>query len=83
MNTAAIGERIHYWRDGANEADFVVERGSKLVGIEVETGRDRSSGLIAFRERYEGSRTILVGPGGTPLADFLAHPAGHWVAPEK
>ncbi len=84
VNTAAIGERIYYWRDDPNEVDFVIERGPKLAGVEVKTGRDRSSsrGLTAFRERYERSRTILVGPGGMPLADFLAHPAGHWVAPE-
>ena len=84
MNTAAIGERIHYWRDDAHEVDFVIERGPKLAAVEVKTGRDRSSGrgLTAFRRRYERGRTVLVGPGGIPLADFLAHPAGHWVAPE-
>ena len=84
VNTAMIGERIRYWRDDAHEVDFVIERGPKLAAAEVKTGRDRSSGrgLAAFRQRYERSRTVLVGPGGIPLADFLAHPAGHWVAPE-
>ena len=62
----------------------MIERGPKLAAVELKTGRDRSSGrgLTAFRRRYERGRTVLVGPGGIPLADFLAHPAGHWVAPE-
>lgn len=84
VNTADIGERVHYWRDDAHEVDFVIERGPKLAAVEVKTGRDRSSGrgLAAFRQRYEHARTVLVGPGGMSLADFLAHPAGHWVVPD-
>ena len=84
VNTGGIGLRVHYWRDDANEVDFVIERGPKLAAVEVKTGRDRSSGrgLTAFRQRYEQSRTVLVGPGGISLAGFLAEPAGHWVAPD-
>ena len=84
VNTAGIGERIHYWRDDAHEVDFVIERGPKLAAVEVKTGRDRSSGrgLAAFRRRYEHARTVLVGPGGLSLADFLAQPTGYWVAPD-
>ncbi len=82
VNTGEIGLRVHYWRDDAHEVDFVIERGPKLAAV--KTGRDRSSGraLAAFRQRYERARTVLVGPGGLSLADFLSHPAGHWVAPE-
>lgn len=84
INTGGIGLRVHYWRDDAHEVDFVIERGPKLAAVEVKTGRDRSSGrgLAAFRRRYGHARTVLVGPGGISLADFLAQPAGHWVAPE-
>lgn len=84
VNTKATGLRVHYWRDDAHEVDFVIERGPKLAAVEVKTGRDRSSGrgLAAFRRRHEHARTVLVGPGGMPLADFLAQPAGHWVAPD-
>lgn len=85
INTGGIGLRVHYWRDDAHEVDFVIERGPKLAAIEVKTGRDRSSGrgLAAFRGRYEHARTVLVGPGGMSLADFLARPAGYWVAPDE
>ena len=84
VNTGRTGMRFHYWRDDANEVDFVIERGPKLAAVEVKTGRDRSSGrgLTAFRQRYERSRTVLVGPGGISLAEFFAQPAGHWVAPD-
>lgn len=84
LNTRAIGERVFYWRDGEDEVDFVVERGPFLAAIEVKTGRSghRHRGLLAFTKRYPRARAVLVGPGETPLSDFLSVPAGYWVAPE-
>ena len=85
VNTGGIGLRVHYWRDDAHEVDFVIARGPKLAGVEVKTGRDRSSGrgLAAFQRRYEHARTVHVGPGGVSLADFLGQPAAYWVAPDE
>lgn len=85
LNTREIGERVHYWRDGALEVDFVVERGLKLAAIEV-TVRKRGTGhrgLAAFRERYPHAREVLVGPDGESLEDFLSVPAGYWVEPDR
>lgn len=84
LNTRAIGERVYYWRDGEDEVDFVVERGPFLAAIEVKTGRSghRHRGLLAFSKRYPRARAVLVGPGETPLSDFLSVPAGYWVSPE-
>lgn len=84
LNTCGIGERVFYWRDGEDEVDFVVERGPFLAAIEVKTGRSghRHRGLLAFSKRFPRARAVLVGPGETPLSDFLSVPAGYWVAPE-
>ena len=84
VNTAASDIRVRYWRDGVREVDFVLQRGPKLVAIEVKSGPPRrtdSRGLDAFAVRFGGSaslRTLLVGAGGVPLNEFLTAPAATW-----
>ena len=83
-NTAASNVRLHYWRRGSHEVDFVLQRGPRLVAIEVKSGsaRRRATALPGIREferQYRPRRSLLVGEGGIPLAEFLAAPAGHWL----
>lgn len=65
--------QLYYWRDGSNEVDFVLKKGSRLLAIEVKTGDrgGRQRGLEAFSEVYKPHREILVGDKGMPLVDFL------------
>ena len=83
-NTAASDIRVRYWRDGAREVDFVLQRGPKLVAIEVKSGPPRrtdSQTLDAFAIRFRGSATVrclLVGSGGVPFNEFLTAPAAAW-----
>ena len=83
-NTAALDIRVLYWRDGAREVDFVLQRGPKLVAIEVKSGparRTDTGALDGFAARF-GRRTrlrcLLVGSGGIPLNEFLSAPAATW-----
>jgi len=64
---------IFYWRDRNREVDFVLRRGKALVAIEVKTGRRKTAlpGMDAFVKRFKRIRSILVGPGGMPLEEFL------------
>ena len=80
FNTAASDIRIHYWRDGALEVDFVLQRGARTVAIEVKSGAKRMSlgGLDEFERRFSPRRSLLVGEGGVPLNEFLTVPADHW-----
>ena len=83
-NTAASDIRVRYWRDGPREVDFVLQRGPKLVAIEVKSGPPRrtdSQTLDAFAIRFRGSATVrclLVGSGGVPFNEFLTAPAAAW-----
>ena len=82
LNTATSDVRLHYWRDGSHEVDFVLHRGPRVVAIEVKSGPRRGAlrGLETFAERFRPQRSLLVGEGGdVPLHEFLAAPAGHWV----
>ena len=66
--------QLYYWRDGSDEVDFVLKKGSRLLAIEVKTG-DRGNGhrgLEAFAKEFKPHRKILVGDKGRPLVDFLS-----------
>ena len=80
INTATSDIRLHHWRDGPHEVDFVLQRGPRVVAIEVKSGPRRGAltGLETFRERFGPRRLLLVGDGGVPLYEFLAAPAGQW-----
>ena len=83
-NTASLDIRVLYWKDSAREVDFALQRGPKLVAIEVRSGparRTDSRALDAFATRFGGSATLrclLVGSDSIPLNEFRAAPAATW-----
>lgn len=79
-NTATPECRIHYWRDGTHEVDFVLERGQRLVAIEVKSGSvpNKLAGMDAFVNNFGDCRRLMIGDGGIPLAELLSYPAEHW-----
>jgi predicted AAA+ superfamily ATPase len=80
-NTAFDGCDIHYWRESSDEVDFVLTNGRNLIAIEVKSGTSfiQPKGLKIFQNKYQDTRVLLVGEGGTPLTEFLAHPASYWL----
>ena len=81
INTGSPEIRVNYWRDrGGVEVDFVLERGRRLVLLEVKSnGRGNGSrGREAFLARYAVERSLRVGGEGIPLEEFLSVPAGRW-----
>ena len=83
-NTATLDIRLLYWRDGPREVDFILQRGPKLVAIEVKSRPSRrtdSQGLDAFAKRFRRTaavRCLLVGSEGIPLNEFFSAPAATW-----
>ena len=80
LNSASSNVRLHYWRDSPFEVDFVLQRGERVVAIEVKSGREPGDmmGLEEFKRRFQPHRSFLVGTGGTPLHEFLSVPAAEW-----
>ena len=79
LNTRQGTMRIHYWRDRGAEVDFVLQRGRRLLGIEVKSGLSRRiKGLTAFQDAFPNARTMVAGPDGVPIDEFLSVPADHW-----
>jgi len=82
VNTGAQdGVEVTYWRDRDREVDFVLQRGSKVVGLEVTSGRRKNAvpGLGAFGQRFDKATTLLVGGQGIALEDLLSRPASAWL----
>ena len=81
VNTASPSAAVRYWRDRGHEVDFVLKRGPQVVGIEVKSGKTPAAlvGLREFERRFQPRATVVVGPAGVPLHDFLSLPAGHWL----
>ena len=79
-NTATPNIGVYYWRESPYEVDFVIQRGPKLVAIEVKSGSGRvnARGKAEFETRFRPGRWLLVGAEGIPLNEFLLAPAGEW-----
>ena len=80
FNTATDNIRLYYWRDGSQEVDFVLQRGTQTIAIEVKSGLNTKPvrGMAKFEQRFSPSRSLLVGEDGIPLDEFLTVPAPDW-----
>ena len=82
VNTSAgTPVEVTYWRERNQEVDFVLQRGSECVAIEVKSGRRRESlpGMAAFARAFSPKKMLLVGTQGIPLEEFLSQPASYWL----
>lgn len=73
VRAARLGHiTLGYWREGADEVDFVMQRAGRVVGVEVKSGRMRgAAGIQAFQKKVKPDKVLLVGGGGIPYEDFL------------
>ncbi len=63
---------LHYWRERNEEVDFVIERKGKVIGLEVKSGTAGStSGMTAFKKKFNPDKILLIGNAGLPWQDFL------------
>lgn len=70
----AVSERynLRYWREGNNEVDFILEKGDKVIGLEVKSGASAGNvGMGIFNEKFHPDKMLLVGTGGIPYEYFL------------
>jgi predicted AAA+ superfamily ATPase len=63
---------LFYWREGNLEVDFVLQKGHKIIGIEVKSGRNKlSTGIPEFVKRFNPTKVFLVVREGVAIEDFL------------
>ncbi len=64
---------VYYWNNGSYEVDYVIEKGDKLIAIEVKSGQDSSNkGLALFEQEFHPHRLFLIGTDGIPFENFLS-----------
>lgn len=73
FNYAAMERfNLYYWREKSDEVDFIIERGGKIIGIEVKSGRRTTNkGMAIFAAKFNPEKVIVVGSGGIPTEEFL------------
>ncbi len=68
----AEGYKLYYWNENSQEVDFVLQKGSKVVAIEVKSGKDSTNvGMAKFDSLYHPTALYTIGTDGIPLEDFL------------
>lgn len=67
------GYKLYYWRERNEEVDFIVEKGHRMIALEVKTGTEKyTNGMKTFHEKYHPDKILLVGKSGIPWQDFLS-----------
>lgn len=63
---------LYYWNENSMEVDYVLQKGSKVVAVEVKSGKDSSnSGMDVFRSKFHPSASSIVGTDGISIEEFL------------
>lgn len=58
------GFTVSWWREGNNEVDFVLAKGTALAAIEVKSGHETAqSGMAEFLKKHPEAKRIIVGGG--------------------
>jgi hypothetical protein len=80
-HVVAVGEcELLYWNERGRKVDFIIKVRSRVIAIEVKSGRAPSAhpGSAAFAQSFKTHRTLLVGGDGIQVEEFLRQPAPVW-----
>lgn len=67
------GFQVYYWRQEMKAVDFVLQKGERLIAIEVKSGRrTMNDGIREFRQKFNPQSAFVVGSGGMSVEDFLS-----------
>jgi len=66
--------RLFYWREASKEVDFVLQRGNRILAIEVKSGQRPVAlpGMAAFDKIYAPAKKFLIGTNGMSFEEFLS-----------
>lgn len=64
--------KLYFWRHDGNEVDFILQSSTKLVAIEVKSGRRQiNQGLLIFSEQFHPDVELVVGGEAVSIEQFL------------
>ena len=74
-NGALAGDyRLFYWCEASKEVDYVLQKGNRILAIEVKSGCRPAAlpGMAAFDKIYAPAKKFLIGTGGMSFEEFLS-----------
>ena len=75
LANAALADdyRLFYWREASKELDYVLQKGNRILAIEVRTGHRPTAllGMAAFDKIYAPAKKFLIGTRGMSFEEFL------------
>ena len=64
---------VFYWRELADEVDFILRKKGTVVAIEVKSNAEKNTkGLDKFRDKFRPKSAFVVGDGGITAEEFLS-----------
>lgn len=74
---AELDYKLFYWRERADEVDFIIKSQHKCIAIEVKSGRrGTNKGLPLFEKTFHPDLSFVVGTGGVDIETFLKSDVG-------
>ena len=70
----SIAERysVFYWRERNEEVDFIIQQDSRVIALEVKSGRrGENKGISTFSKLYHPHKVLIVGTNGITIEEFL------------
>ncbi len=70
----SISERysFFYWRERNEEVDFIIRQDTKVIALEVKSGRrGENKGIATFSELYHPLKSLIIGTSGITIEEFL------------
>ena len=63
---------VYYWNQGGFKVDYIIEKGNKIIAIELKSGKDSSNkGMSLFNEEFHPQSHYTIGTNGIPFEQFL------------
>jgi predicted AAA+ superfamily ATPase len=73
MNNSILERfNLYDWREGNYEVDFILEKGNKVIALEVKSGANAENrGMTLFAKKFHPEKVLLIGTGGISFNEFL------------
>lgn len=75
------GFEVFYWRERDDEIDFIARRQGVVLAVEVGiSDKKRTAPLARLAGKSGITRTLIVGPGGVGIGEFLGGDPSVWIS---
>lgn len=64
---------LYYWNENSYEVDFILQKGTKTIALEVKSGKDSTNdGMTLFNNKFHPQSLYTIGTDGMPIEEFLS-----------